>query len=176
MTNLNQKLFKLRNEIGVISKSTTNPFYKSQYFDINQLLKELQPLFESHKLLCLQPIKDGNVTTVIKDLDSDESVSSEIPLPQLQDPQKMGSAITYYRRYTLQSLLGLQAEDDDGNKASGKQEKVLPWLNEGSDEWKAMLNVLEKEEGVTIDRIKKKYKLSATTESKVKELITKYAS
>jgi hypothetical protein len=37
-------------------------------------------------------------------------------LPNLQDPQKLGSAITY-RRYTLQSLLGLQAEDDDGNKA-----------------------------------------------------------
>jgi hypothetical protein len=37
-------------------------------------------------------------------------------LPNLH-PQKLGSAITYYRRYTLQSLLGLQAEDD-GNKAS----------------------------------------------------------
>jgi len=33
------------------------------------------------------------------------------------DPQKIGSAITFYRRYTLQSLLGLQSEDDDGNKA-----------------------------------------------------------
>jgi hypothetical protein len=37
-------------------------------------------------------------------------------LPNLQDPQKLGSAITYYRRY-IYSLLGLQAEDD-GNKAS----------------------------------------------------------
>jgi hypothetical protein len=41
-------------------------------------------------------------------------------LPNLQDPQKLGSAITYYRRYTLQSLLGLQAEDDDGNKRTYK--------------------------------------------------------
>jgi hypothetical protein len=41
-------------------------------------------------------------------------------LPNLQDPQ-LGSAITYYRRYTLQSLLGLQAEDDDGNKQSAPQ-------------------------------------------------------
>ena len=37
------------------------------------------------------------------------------------DPQKMGSAITYLRRYTLQSLLGLQAADDDANMASGKK-------------------------------------------------------
>ena len=47
---------------------------------------------------------------------------SEIDLPNIQDPQKLGSAITYYRRYTLQSLLGLQAEDDDGN-GSTKQVK-----------------------------------------------------
>jgi hypothetical protein len=39
-------------------------------------------------------------------------------LPNIQDPQKIGSAITYYRRYSLQSLLALQTDDDDGNKAS----------------------------------------------------------
>jgi hypothetical protein len=45
-------------------------------------------------------------------------VSSAIKLPDLNDPQKLGSAVTYYRRYTLQSLLSLQAEDDDANTAS----------------------------------------------------------
>ena len=49
------------------------------------------------------------------------SVESSIQLTQFNDPQKLGSAITYYRRYTLQSLLGLQAEDDDANKASTKE-------------------------------------------------------
>jgi hypothetical protein len=47
-----------------------------------------------------------------------DSVTSEMQLPSIQDPQKIGSAITYYRRYTLQSLLSLKAEDDDGNLAS----------------------------------------------------------
>ena len=42
---VNEKLFALQNEIGVISKDTTNPFYKSKYFDINSLIKQLQPLF-----------------------------------------------------------------------------------------------------------------------------------
>jgi hypothetical protein len=41
-------------------------------------------------------------------------------LPEIADPQKMGSAVTYYRRYMLQSLLLLRAVDDDGNIASGK--------------------------------------------------------
>ena len=39
-------------------------------------------------------------------------------LPTNLDAQKIGSAITYFRRYTLASLLGLQAQDDDGNSAS----------------------------------------------------------
>ena len=54
-------------------------------------------------------------------------------MQELTDPQKMGSMITYYRRYTLQSLLGLQAEDDDGNSASqAKPKDNIPvvWLTE----------------------------------------------
>ena len=48
-----------------------------------------------------------------------------MPLPDLQDPQKMGSAITYYRRYALQSLFLLQTQDDDGEgaKTAPKQTK-----------------------------------------------------
>ena len=51
-------------------------------------------------------------------------LGSTITLPDLTDPQKMGSAITYYRRYSLQSLFLLQAEDDDGNKGA---EKVIDY-------------------------------------------------
>jgi hypothetical protein len=46
-------------------------------------------------------------------------VTSFMALPDLTDPQKLGSCITYYRRYSLVSLLALEAEDDDGNTASG---------------------------------------------------------
>jgi hypothetical protein len=50
-------------------------------------------------------------------------IQSEVTLPDLQDPQKMGSAITYYRRYSLQSLFLLQAQDDDGEIAKPKVSK-----------------------------------------------------
>jgi len=53
-----------------------------------------------------------------------QSIISGIELPQNSDPQKLGSAITYYRRYTLVSLLGLQAEDDDGNSAKPKPQPI----------------------------------------------------
>jgi len=109
------KLFLLQQEIGAISKDTKNPFYKSKYFDVNSLIGQLKPLLEKHRLILLQPIERDKVCTQIWDLDSGQYESSELKLPTNLDPQKLGSAITYYRRYTLQSLLALQAVDDDGN-------------------------------------------------------------
>ena len=113
-----KKLYKVQKEIGSISKDSTNPFYKSKYFDINSLIKQLMPILEKHNLLLLQPISEGSQYSKIVDVDNGDSVESSLSLPIDLDAQKIGSAITYYRRYTLQSLLGLQAEDDDGNNAS----------------------------------------------------------
>ena len=118
MKEIYNKLSKVKSEIGKISKNKENPFFKSKYFDINSLLEHIEPLLQKNGLILLQPIHDGKVRSIIIDLDNEDSEVSELQLPDITDPQKLGSAITYYRRYTLQSLLGLQAEDDDGNKAS----------------------------------------------------------
>jgi hypothetical protein len=112
------KLAELKKEIGKVKKNATNPHFKNNYADINAILDSVEPLMESKGLLLLQPLKDGMVSTQIYCVETGELVTSELKLPEIQDPQKIGSAITYYRRYTLQSLLGLQAEDDDGQKAS----------------------------------------------------------
>jgi len=115
---INEKLFALQNEIGAISKDAKNPFYKSKYFDINSLIKQLQPLFQKHRLLLLQPIEESLVYTRIVCVDSGEYVVAGMKLPDLADIQKLGGAVTYLRRYTLSSLLGLQSEeDDDGTSA-----------------------------------------------------------
>ena len=118
MKELLSALANVKKEVGTLSKTATNPFFKSKYFDINSLIEQIEPLMEKNGLLLLQPIEDGKVVSVIYHIETEMSVNSSMLLPNLQDPQKLGSAITYYRRYTLQSLLGLQAEDDDGNKAS----------------------------------------------------------
>lgn len=121
------KILKLQTEIGVLSKTETNPFFKSKYMDINGLLAQLLPLLEKYKLCVIQPLCCDNngrpaIETVVFDLDSadmkKEIVRNYITLPDLTDPQKMGSAITYYRRYSLQSLFLLQSQDDDANYAS----------------------------------------------------------
>lgn len=115
-----KKLFEAKKEMEAITKDSKNPFFKSKYFDINKLLGEVEPILQKHNLLLLQPLENDSVATYIYDPETEQEVFSSIRLPNIQDPQKMGSAITYYRRYTLQSLLGLQAEDDDANKASNK--------------------------------------------------------
>ena len=115
MNNLFKQLAEVKKEIGAISKDSTNPFYKSKYFDINDLLKHVEPILEKHGLIVLQPIEEDKVTTMIIDSKSGHDIQSSILLPSNPDPQKTGIAITYYRRYTLASLLALQSEDSDGN-------------------------------------------------------------
>jgi hypothetical protein len=120
MKNLYLKLAEVKREVGKVSKNSKNPHFKNTYADLNALIDAVEPILLEKGLLMLQPIQNGNVSTIIIDCESSETIESSIALPVLSDPQKLGSAITYFRRYTLQSLLSLQAEDDDANKASRK--------------------------------------------------------
>ena len=117
-----KKLFEAKKEIGKISKDSRNPFFKNNYLSLNGLIDAVEDVLKNHELLLLQPIEAEWVKTKIIDITDGTEICSEMHLPTITDPQKLGSAITYYRRYTLQSLLGLQAEDDDGN-TSTKQVK-----------------------------------------------------
>jgi hypothetical protein len=113
-----QKLHNAKQSIKKIAKNAKNPHFKNNYADINALIEEVEPILLENRLLLLQPIEDGYVYTRIVDIDSGEICESCMKLPEIQDPQKIGSAVTYYRRYTLQSLLSLQAVDDDANLSS----------------------------------------------------------
>ena len=118
------KIARIQDKIGKLTKDTKGYNYK--YFDINQLLEKLQPLLREEGLVITQPVLNGHVCTMIQDADkpTDELISS-IKLPENVKPQDLGSAITYYRRYSLVSLLALEAEDDDGAKAQ-KAPSVAP--------------------------------------------------
>lgn len=130
------KILKIQGEIGVLIKDKENPYFKSQYLDINSLLDQLIPLLVRHNLVVVQPIdisfEKNTLTTIIFDGDK-EIIRSSMLLPDIQDPQKMGSAITYYRRYALQSLFLLRAEDDDGNNASKSNNKASKKLEDNED-------------------------------------------
>tara|TARA_R110000824_G_scaffold97124_1_gene232023 strand:- start:218 stop:739 length:522 start_codon:yes stop_codon:yes gene_type:complete len=168
-TNINIKLFNLQQEIGTISKDAKNPFYKSKYFDINSLIKQLQPLLKKHKLLLLQPIEEDMVVSKLICIDGTGGVISALKLPEIADPQKLGSCITYYRRYTLASLLGLQAVDDDANVASGVTVDKK-WLNQNTPEYSKAIEFIKG--GGSVEAIKSKYKVSAKEEANLNKVKT----
>lgn len=127
---LKQKIHDLRKEIGVMTKTKENPFFKSLYFDINDLVEHLEPYLEQQKVMILQPLVviEGRtaVKTILFDMESDEVNESVALLPDGLDSQKMGGAITFLRRYSIKSLLFLREEDDDANKASGNKVVAKP--------------------------------------------------
>jgi hypothetical protein len=164
MKNLYLKLAEVKREVGKVSKNSKNPHFKNTYADLNALIDAVEPILLEKGLLMLQPIQNGNVTTTIIDCENNESVESSIALPQLQDPQKLGSAITYFRRYSLQSLLGLMAEDDDGNKASTPAKK--PTLTTEA----AMLNAELK---TPLDAMLQTFTMTIEQQDKYKQLLNK---
>jgi len=153
--NIYQKLAAAKAEIGAISKDSTNPFFKSKYFDINGLLSHVEPILQKNGLICLQPIIDGSVVTKIVDVDCIDFIESSIALTDERDPQKLGSQISYFRRYTLSSLLAIQAEDDDANSA---KPKTKPALQLDSEQFKKALQYMS--DVGDISAIEKKYSLS----------------
>jgi hypothetical protein len=116
--NIYQKLHEAKLEIGKVAKNAKNPHFKNTYADLNALIEAVEPILLEKGLVLLQPIKEGKVFTIITSIVDSYSVESYIDLPNNLNPQQLGSAVTYFRRYTLQSLLSLQAVDDDGQHAS----------------------------------------------------------
>jgi len=155
-----EKLFLIQTEVGKVAKDSTNPFYNSKYFDINKLIEHIHPFLFKNNLLLMQPIEDGQVKSIIMDVETEDQVISSIPMPNIDDPQAIGKVITYYRRYTLASLLALQAEDDDGNAGhqAYKQEQKA-WLNEGTKEWDNAETKLRAGE-ITVRDITQHYRLN----------------
>lgn len=116
--NIYQKLHLAKQSMGKVIKNATNPHLKRNYADINSIIDTVEPILLDHGLLLIQPVKDDKVYTIVVDIENGDRFESFMQLPVITDAQKLGGAITYFRRYTLVSLLSLQAVDDDGHEAS----------------------------------------------------------
>ena len=116
----------------------------------------------------LQPIKDGKVFTQVIDTETFEMVESSIDLSPNLTAQALGSQITYYRRYTLQSLMSLQADDDDGQKASAPQAITKPICSAALFE-----KAVSRYEGLELDvfdKLKTAYTLTAQQQLEINEI------
>jgi len=108
-------------------KSAANPFFKSKYANLEEVIACIKEPFESNGLSFMQfPITEDDragVETIVMH-ESGEWISGSFMLKCSKlDPQGMASAITYARRYGIQSIAGIPSEDDDGNAASQAPKK-----------------------------------------------------
>lgn len=113
-------------EFEAVAKTETNPFFKSKYAGLPDVIRTASPILAKHGLAVCQMIEGdaagGDCLTTILMHKSGQHISGTMRLHLTKDdPQGQGSAVTYARRYAYMAALGLVAdEDDDGNAASGK--------------------------------------------------------
>jgi hypothetical protein len=122
--NIAGALVDFQSSVSKVAKESNNPFFKSKYASLANILDTIQkPLSECG--LAISQFPDGNaLTTILLHADSGEWMESSyvMPVAKQNDPQAMGSAMTYARRYALGSILNLNIDDDDdGEKAMGRQ-------------------------------------------------------
>lgn len=117
-------LLGAQHEFGAVVKNRQNPHLKNYYADLGAVLDAVTGPLASHGLLIVQRFEgEGAAPVLITELihaESGQRIASAVPVVSKDptDPQKMGGAITYYRRYSLLALLGLAPEDDDGHAAA----------------------------------------------------------
>ncbi len=118
-------LVKAQRAMQPIVKDTKNDFFKSSYAPLDSVIDAISPALHDNGLAITQPtgMQDnhfGVITTLWHE--SGESISGFyiIDPKEQHNPQMLGAATTYARRYALMGMLGIAPEDDDGNAASGK--------------------------------------------------------
>lgn len=126
---LAEALAAMQGEVENATKNSQNPHLKNRYADLAEILNTVRPVLSRHGLAVSQhpSYADGHVhVETIMLHKSGEWMSSTISTPvQKSDPQGVGSACTYARRYSLAAIVGLSQEDDDGHAAS-KQPAPAP--------------------------------------------------
>jgi len=129
------QLMKAKQNIGAVKKDSTNPFHKSNYASLNAYIDASEHHLMSNGLILVQACNgsysEPMIVTTLFHPESEQWIKSYLPiLNPKQDSQGLGAAVTYMRRYSISTLLGLVSEDDDGETAVGRgkyeQKKAKP--------------------------------------------------
>ncbi|MHB1681075.1 MAG: ERF family protein [bacterium] len=122
--NLIAALVKAQAGFESAKKTANNPFFKSKYADLSEVIDAVKKPLADNGLAFVQTVETtptgGYSLRTVLFHSSGESLSGEYPIfAKSGDAQGFGAGVTYARRYSLQTLLGIPADDDDGNAASG---------------------------------------------------------
>lgn len=130
---LAKALVKFNKEVSTIKKSADNPFFKSKYAPLDEIIRITKKPLSNNGLCIIQtPYCKNQLETMLLH-ESGEYISNIFecnPIPDnkgVVTPQGVGSCITYMKRYSYQAILGLSIgeKDDDGNIASKTDESTL---------------------------------------------------
>lgn len=171
--NLALALIKFNSLVGKVKKDSNNPFFKSKYAALPDILDAIEkPLSESGLTINQFPEGDHGLTTILIHAESGEYMMATYTMtPTKNDPQGIGSCITYQRRYSIGAVLSLNIdEDDDGNKASepttNKAPARLPTLAPATEQWTKAIEYLKKPDS-NVSVIKQKYYISPENETEL---------
>ena len=136
--NLKTAMLEFQKLSVTAKKDGKNPHFRSNYSTLESVItavnqgnqfglyftQEIDYVYVSH----METKSEVVVVTTVRHTNDDNTYVSKLPIilsqTNMENPQKIGSAITYAKRYTLQSVYGLPSEDDDGNKAAEPTIKV----------------------------------------------------
>jgi hypothetical protein len=121
--NIATSLIAAKKNFKPIAKSKTNPHFKSKYASLDSILDAITDALSDAGLVLIQPTSitaEGVsiIKTILIHAESNDRIESELALPTVTDPQKLGSALTYYRRYGICNLLAIAPDEDDDGQAA----------------------------------------------------------
>ena len=136
---LAEALCKAQAEMGAAVKGAENPFFKSKYADLGEVVRAIKQPFANHGLSYTQfPVREGESAGVVTMLmhKSGQYIRDVYTLPLAKfDSQAVGSCLSYARRYALQSIAGIPTgSDDDGNLAVQAAPQAAPQAPSELDE------------------------------------------
>lgn len=138
ITKLAAALVAAQSQMKAIAKDSDNPHFKSRFLSLDGIIEAMRPILAANKLAVSQgatvPHTDaeGRLTGFTGETmllhESGQWLTQSIIMPVgKSDPQGVGSALTYFRRYGLAAMLGISSdEDDDGNSAQPAARRAAP--------------------------------------------------
>jgi hypothetical protein len=122
-TGIHSALIAASVNYGSLVRDSDNPYFKSKYLSLPALLAAVRPALSELGVAISSryALVTGGfvIETTLTHVPSGESLSSQFPVPDMTNPQKIGSAGTFAMRYNLLQLLAIAPEDDDGNSSAG---------------------------------------------------------
>lgn len=152
-------------EIEAATKSASNPHFKTKYADLSAVVDAIKPHLAKHQLAfiqCPRPSDGGVCIETILIHASGERLSMGLLFvpANKHDAQGYGSALTYARRYALQTSFGLPTEDDDGNAAASSVQKAANQPIISAEQFAVLQDLIDRT-GVDVAQMAAHYKVEA---------------